>query len=242
MLLWLCVICPPTVLYCPLKAKPPVFCTLMEMDSAVTAAGLFTLIPSSSKYGPFELMTDVTVTPPVPVEAGFTVRVTVVECWSVPLVPVIVTLAAPVVAVLDAAKVSVLVPVVDAGLNAAVTPAGKPLALNATLLLKPPAGVTVTPSVPELPWLMVTDVDVAAREKSGLAGTVTVNLIAVVAESVPLEPVMVTADVPAVAVADAENVNVLVPVVDAGLKEAETPAGNTLALKATLPVDRKSVV
>ena len=61
------------------------------------------------------------------------------------------TLASPVVAVLDAAKVSVLVPVVDAGLNVAVTPAGKPPAASATLPLKPPEGVTVTPSVPELP-------------------------------------------------------------------------------------------
>ena len=236
MLLWLCVICPPTVLYCPLKAKPPVFCTLMEIDSAVMAAALFTLIPSSSKYGPFELITGVTVTPPVPVVAGFTVRVTVVECCSVPLVPVTVTLAAPVAAVPDAAKVSLLAPVVDAGLNVAVTPAGKPLALNATLPLKPPAGVTVTPSVPELPWLMETPADVAVREKSGLTGTVTVTLICVAAESVPLEPLIVTVAVPAVAVVDAENVTVLEPVVDAGLKEAETPAGNPLALNATLPL------
>jgi hypothetical protein len=36
-----------------------------------------------------------------------------------------------------------LVPVVDVGLNAAVTPVGKPLAVKATLLLKPPVGATV---------------------------------------------------------------------------------------------------
>jgi hypothetical protein len=182
------------------------------------------------------LITGVTVTPPVPVVAGFTVRVIVVECWSVPLVPVTVRLDVPVAAVLDAAKVRVLVPVVDAGLNVAVTPAGKPLAVNATLPLKPPEGVTVTPSVPELPWLMETAADVAAREKSGLTGTVTVTLICVVAESVPLDPVIVTVAVPAVAVVDAENVSVLEPVVDAGLKEAETPAGKPLALNATLPL------
>ena len=153
-----------------------------------------------------------------------------------PLLPVTVMLADPVAAVVDAAKVSVLVPVVDAGLNVAVTPAGKPLALNATLPLKPPEGVTVTPSVPELPWLMETPADVAVREKSGLTGTVTVTLICVAAESVPLEPLIVTVAVPAVAVVDAENVTVLEPVVDAGLKEAETPAGNPLALSATLPL------
>ena len=45
-----------------------------------------------------------------------------------------------------------------------------------------------------------------------------------------------TVAVPAVAVVDAENVTVLEPPVDAGLKEAETPVGNPLALKATLPL------
>src|SRR5215471_1828425 len=83
---------------------------------------------------------------------------------------------------------------------------------------------------------METDAELAAREKSGLTGAVTVTLICVVAESVPLEPVIVTVAVPAVAVLDAESVSVLEPVVDAGLKEAETPAGNPLALNATLPL------
>jgi hypothetical protein len=67
----------------------------------------------------------------------------VAVCESVPLTPVTVTVAAPRVALLDAVKVSVLVPVVEAGLKAAVTPAGKPLALNATLPVNPPEGVTV---------------------------------------------------------------------------------------------------
>src|SRR5215472_13563473 len=83
---------------------------------------------------------------------------------------------------------------------------------------------------------METDAELAAREKSGLTGTVTVTLICVVAESVPLEPVIVTVALPAAAVVDAENVTVLEPDVDAGLKEAETPAGNPLALNATLPL------
>ena len=83
---------------------------------------------------------------------------------------------------------------------------------------------------------MDTDAELAAREKSGLTGTVTVTLICVVAERVPLEPVIVTVAVPAVAIVDAENVTVLEPVVDVGLKEAETPAGNPLALSATLPL------
>jgi len=334
-LLWLWVIELPTVLYCPLKLKPPVFCTLMVIDNAVMAPVLLNFTPSSSKKGWLELITVDTVTPPLPVPAAVTVRAVVVVWLRVPLVPVTVTLvvpvvavleavkvtvlvpvvevglklavtpegkplalratlpvnppegvtvnvlvpvapwvtvalvadreksgvcatvtfrltvvvwvsdplvpvtvtvAAPVVAVLEAVKVTVLVPVVDAGLKLAVTPEGKPLALNATLPVNPPAGVTVTLSVPELPWVIEIAAVVAAREKSGLGGALTVTLIAVVAESVPLAPVIVTDAVPTVAVPDAENVTVLVPAVDAGLKEAVTPAGNPLALNVTLPL------
>jgi hypothetical protein len=60
-------------------------------------------------------------------------------------VPVTVTVAAPVAAVLDAARVkTVLVPVVEVGLKAAVTPVGSPLAVNPTLLVNPPVRVRVT--------------------------------------------------------------------------------------------------
>jgi len=68
----------------------------------------------------------------------------VAVCVSEPLVPVTVTVAAPVAAVAEAVKVRVLVPVVDVGLKLAVTPLGKPLALRATLPVKPLPGVTVT--------------------------------------------------------------------------------------------------
>jgi hypothetical protein len=54
------------------------------------------------------------------------------------------TLADPVTALLDALKVNVLlVPLADCGLNTAVTPPGRPLALSATLLLKPAMRVNV---------------------------------------------------------------------------------------------------
>jgi hypothetical protein len=89
------------------------------------------------------LMTVVAVTPPVPATTAFTVREMVAVWVSPPPVPVTVTGAAPSVAVADAVNVSVLVAVVDAGLNAAVTPAGKPLAVKAMLLVKPPVGTTV---------------------------------------------------------------------------------------------------
>jgi hypothetical protein len=78
---------------------------------------------------------------------------------------VIVTFAGPVVAVAEAVKVSVLVPVVEAGLNAAVTPLGKPLAVSATLPVNPPRGVTEIVLVPVPPCVALAFVP--ASEKSG---------------------------------------------------------------------------
>jgi hypothetical protein len=60
-----------------------------------------------------------------------------------PDVPVIVTVAGPTVAVLEAVRVSVLLVVALAGLKDAVTPAGRPLAERATDPLKLFSGVTV---------------------------------------------------------------------------------------------------
>ena len=56
---------------------------------------------------------------------------------SCPTLPVMVTVAVPVAAVLLAVSVNVLVPVVLAGLNDAVTPLGRPDADKLTLPLKP---------------------------------------------------------------------------------------------------------
>ena len=58
--------------------------------------------------------------------AGLTVNVTVVVCTSEPSVPVTVIVAVPVAAEPLAVSVNVLVLPVLAGLNDAVTPAGKP--------------------------------------------------------------------------------------------------------------------
>lgn len=52
----------------------------------------------------------------------------------------------------------------------------------------------------------------------------------------PEIPVTVTVAGPTVAVVDAVNVKMLVPVVEVGLKDAVTPAGRPLADKATEPV------
>jgi hypothetical protein len=72
-----------------------------------------------------------------------TVSAIVVVVVSVPEVPVIVTVAGPSVAVLEAVSVRALLVVVLAGLNEAVTPAGRPLADRATEPVKPFAGTTV---------------------------------------------------------------------------------------------------
>jgi len=91
--------------------------------------------------------------------------------WErLPLVPVTVTVVVLAPALAAAVNVNVLVPVVDAGLKLAVTPAGRPLALNATLPVNPPRGVTVTVLVAVPPW--TTLALVAAREKSDAPVTV----------------------------------------------------------------------
>jgi hypothetical protein len=60
----------------------------------------------------------------------------------VPPTPVTVIVAGPVAAVPEAVRVNMLLaPPADAGLKAAVTPAGSPAALSATLDVNPPVRV-----------------------------------------------------------------------------------------------------
>jgi hypothetical protein len=146
-----------------------------------------------------------------------------------------------VVAVLEAASVNaVLVPVVDVevGLKVAVTPLGKPLALNATLLANPPVRETVTVLAPLAPRLIVRFAGLAESVKSGVAGALTVRPIVAVRVIPPPVPVIVTVAGPVVAVLEAVKVSVLLfPVVEAGLKAAVTPLGKPLAVRATLLVN-----
>ena len=73
--------------------------------------------------------------------AGLMNRATSTVRTSVPLVPVIVTVAGPTVAVLETVRVSsVSGPDVAGGLNAAVTPSGSPLAVKLTTSAKPLLG------------------------------------------------------------------------------------------------------
>src|SRR4029077_8298890 len=84
-----------------------------------------------------------------------TERASVVVLVKLPEVPVMVTVAGPIVAPLPAARVKVLVlvlePVVLVGLKEAVTPLGRPEANKLTVPLKPFCGVIVTALVPLVP-------------------------------------------------------------------------------------------
>jgi len=156
----------------------------------------------------------------------------VVVCVKLPDVPVMVTVAAPVVAEPLAVRVSVLVVEAGLGLKAAVTPLGRPEADKLTVLLKPFCGVTVMVLVPAAPCVMLRLVGDAERAKFGARETVS----ATVAEWVKLPdvPVMVTVAVPAVAVPLAVRVSVLVVEAGLGLKAAVTPLGRPEADKLTV--------
>jgi hypothetical protein len=165
-------------------------------------------------------------------------RPTVVVRVRPPPVPVTVIVAAPSVAVLDAVRVRTLLPpVAGLGLAPAVTPAGKPLALNDTPAVNPPVRAMLIVLVPLAPRLIVRLGGLAERVKSGVATSFTVRPIATLRDRPPPVPVTVIVAAPSVAVLDAERVRTLLPpVVEDGLKPAVTPLGNPVAPNATLPV------
>jgi hypothetical protein len=150
---------------------------------------------------------------------------------------VTVTVNAPVVAVLLAVSVSTLELVEDAGLNAAVTPLGNPVAANETLPVNPPVSVTVTVSVPLPPCATDNEDAEGLRVKPDVALALTVSTMVVLAVVLPEVPVMVTVDEPAVAVLLAVSVNTLLPVVGLVPNAAVTPLGNPDAASVTLPLN-----
>jgi len=87
-----------------------------------------------------------------------------------------VTVDVPVIAVLLAASVSVLLPVVLVGLNVAVTPLGTPEDARPTLPVKPFSGATVMVLVPLAPCVTVRLLGIADSLKSGMAAAFTVRL------------------------------------------------------------------
>lgn len=166
-----------------------------------------------------------------------TVRLIVVVWLRLPDVPVMVTVDVPVVAVLLAENVSVLVLVVGLVLKVAVTPEGRVEVERLTLPVNPPESVTVIVLLPLPPWFTVKLLGEAESEKLGVAVALTVRLMVVVWLRLPEVPVMVTVEVPVVAVLLAENVTALLLVAGFVPKLIVTPDGNPEADKLTLPVN-----
>jgi hypothetical protein len=79
----------------------------------------------------------------------------------------------------------------DVGLNAAVTPVGKPEADKATAELNPPETVVVMVDLPVLPCATETDVGEAASVKAGTGAEVTVSEMVAVWVMLPPEPLTV---------------------------------------------------
>jgi len=166
-----------------------------------------------------------------------TVNVMCVDAVVEPEVPLMVTVNAPVVAVLLAVNVTTLLPVVGFVPNAAVTPLGKPEAARVTLPVNPPVSVTVMVSVAVAPCVTESDDADGDSVKPGvvLAATLSVMLVDAVVE--PEVPLMVTVNAPVVAVLLAVNVTTLLPVVGLVPNDAVTPLGKPEAARVTLPVN-----
>ena len=134
----------------------PVLVTVTVFAAAVTPT---TTLPHARDVG--ESVT--TGLPPCAV----TVRLSVVDAVKLPDAPLMVTVDVPVAADALADSVKVLVVVVGFGLNAAVTPVGRPVALRVTLPVKPPAGTTVMVLVPLAPCTMLSVFGDAVKVKLG---------------------------------------------------------------------------
>jgi hypothetical protein len=166
---------------------------------------------------------------------AITVSARVVDAVREPDVPVMVIVEDPTVAVPLAVSVRTLEPVVGLVPNAAVTPLGNPDAASATLPVKPPTSVTVIVSVALLPCgTDRVDADGASVKLGGVLAT-TVRATVAVSVREPEVPVMVTVDVPTVAVLPAVSVRTLDPVAGLVPNAAVTPLGNPDAARVTLP-------
>ena len=163
-----------------------------------------------------------------------TVRLIVVVMLRLPEVPVTVTVDDVSAAELAAVNVSVLALVVLAGLNAAVTPVGRPETFSATVPLKPYSGFTVIALVLVAPGATLTLVGDAERVNVG--GPVTVSVSRTVLVRLPDVPLIVIVVGPAAAEAATVSVSVLLVVAAAGLNDAVTPVGRPDAVRFTVPL------
>lgn len=163
-----------------------------------------------------------------------TVAVKVAVEVRLPEAPVTVKLEALTAAEPVAVSVRVLltaaVPVAEtlAGLNDAVTPAGKPVAVRATVPLKPDCGVTVMVATPVPPSATFTlEAEEVSLKEVELA---TVNARVACADRAPEVPVTVSVEEPTAAEAEAVSFRV------APVKAADTPLGKPAMVNAGVPV------
>ena len=168
-------------------------------------------------------------------DAELTSSVKLVVAVVEPEVPLMVTVNAPVVAVLLAVSVSTLLPVVGLVPQTPVTPPGRLDAARVTLPVKLPTSVTVMVSVAVLPWVMAR-VDAEGASVKPVPGMVRARVAELTSE--PSVPVSKTLYVPAGVLACDVKFTVTVPLAlsDDGEKLAWTPEGRPLALSETLPV------
>src|SRR5690348_1143681 len=174
---------------------------------------------------------------PVVVPVGVTVRAIVVLAVVLPDVPVMVTVFAPVVAVLAAVSVSTLLPVAGFVANVAVTPPGRPDAASVTLPVDRKTVVNGNVAVALRPCASDKLVGEADNVKPEVTLGFTVRAIVVLAVVLPDVPVMVTVAAPVVAVLVAVSVSTLLPVVGFVPNVAVTPLGRPDAASVTLPVN-----
>jgi hypothetical protein len=130
-------------------------CTFTGVVQNALAAWLVDVVSVSCNLVPFSLVCPLSCSPPavkpVPkLTVGFpplwaTVSVTCEVCVNAPLVALTVTVFEPtgVDPVVEMVIVDAPEPVIEVGLNEAVAPAGNPIALSATVPLKPLVAVTV---------------------------------------------------------------------------------------------------
>ena len=114
--------------------------------------------------------------------------------WTVvPLVPVMVMVDVPVLAVLATLKVSFDVPepVMDVGLYVPVTPVGSPDEVSLTAESNPPVAVTVTVTYPLCPSSREPEAGETDTLNPAVTGAVTVSVKVVVWVRVGLVPVTV---------------------------------------------------
>lgn len=144
------------------KVSVLVAVVVLELKDAVTPRGRPEAVKLTLPVKPFcpvTVIVDVTFVPRARLSElgeaerakfgrGVTVSESVVLCDNAPDLPVMFIVTVPSAAVLLAVSVSVLVLVVLLGLNAAVTPLGKPVAERLKLPLNPFSGVTVMVLVP----------------------------------------------------------------------------------------------